>query len=176
MELLDLLNLVSRWLHILSVIVLVGGTFFLRFAMIPIKSSESFDDSVHESVRRRWSKMVMFSILFLLISGLYNTAMKEITYEVDMVYRSLVTAKIAVGFLIFFLVSVLAGKSNMAQKYRESEATWYNIVCLLMLALVCVAGYMKMGQYPLKIKEMETNAEVRVGLPELNRYDSFLAG
>ena len=95
MEFMDVLNLVSRWLHILSVIVLVGGTFFLRLVIIPVKSSDSFDDSLHEAVRRRWSKMVMFAVLFLLISGLYNAAMKEMTYELDMVYRSLVTAKLA---------------------------------------------------------------------------------
>lgn len=166
MEATDILNLVSRWMHIISVIVLVGGTLFLRFVVLPVKSSDSFDDTLHESMRRRWSKMVMCSVLFLLISGLYNAAMKEMTYELDMVYRSLVTAKLALGFMVFFFVSVLAGKSNMAKKYRESEAKWYNFTCAAMLALVCIAGCMKMGQYPLKIDEIEEARGLRVDAQE----------
>lgn len=172
MEAIDILNLVSRWLHVLSVIVLVGGTLFLRFVVIPIKSSESFDDTFHELIRRRWSKLVMFSILFLLVSGLYNAARKEMSYELDMVYRSLVIAKLSLGFMVFFFVSALSGKSGMAQKFRESEAKWYNFTCAAMLALVLIAGCMKMGQYPLKVKGGEAAQEVRVSAPVHSTYHS----
>ena len=130
MEITELIDLVSRWAHILAAILLVGGTCFIRFVIIPVKASASLDDSVHEAIRRRWSKIVMVSVLFLLVSGLYNAARKEMNHDVDMVYRSLVTAKIALGFFVFFMVSVLSGRSAMAQKYRESEAKWYNVVAV----------------------------------------------
>ena len=35
MEPMDLLNLVSRWLHILAAITAVGGTIFARFVVVP---------------------------------------------------------------------------------------------------------------------------------------------
>ena len=39
-----LLNLISRWLHIIPVIIMVGGTLFLRLALLPaLATSENAD-------------------------------------------------------------------------------------------------------------------------------------
>ena len=148
----EFLPLISRWLHILAAIVLMGGTVFLRFTVVPVLNNEKDQESWFAPMRSSWSKLVMMSILFLLASGLYNTAIKSMTYElVGGPYLILLSIKILLALVIFFLVSVLSGRSRLAVKFRSEGSKWYNLTIAAMLLLVCVAGYMK--STPVEIKE-----------------------
>ena len=157
MDSIDILQLLSRWLHILAAITLAGGTFFLRYSYLPAKGTNPIDSSFEESIRKNWARLVMLSILFLLASGLYNSAVKAIDYQLDGLYLALLTIKIVLGLAVFFLVSVLSGRSKLAQRFRESELKWYNVSCALMLAIVCIAGYMKLSPQQEKMKKQDAD-------------------
>src|SRR5204862_7337359 len=66
-----------RWLHLVAAITLVGGTVFLRFALVPsvgvLQPTEL--ESLHAQVRRRWTILVMASTTFLILSGVVNYAL-----------------------------------------------------------------------------------------------------
>ncbi len=153
MEPVEFLPLLSRWLHILASLLLVGGTSFLRFIILPTAPSAGGNEEFRESLRKRWSKLVAGSILFLLVSGLYNSAIKSIDYQLDSVYLTLLTGKILLALFVFFVVSVLAGRSGLAVRFRQREARWYDLALLAMLLIVLMAGYMKMSPQPLKIRD-----------------------
>ena len=157
----DILPLISRWLHIVPAIILVGGTLFLRFSLVPAWLENDASTELREAVRRRWSRLVMASILFLLASGLYNSALKAIDYQLDGVYHGLLGLKIVLGLVVFYLASVLSGRSEKAKRFRENEVYWLNILCVLMLIIVLAGGYMKLGQYERK-PEPDADAQARV--------------
>lgn len=162
MELGDLLPLASRWLHVLSAMVLVGGTLFLRFTVVPAKKDGALQDETFEFVRTRWSRLVMIAILFSLVCGLYNAAIKAIGFQLDGVYLTLLMLKILVGFFVYFMISVLSGRSAMANRFRESEVKWYNVTCVALVLLVLMAGYMKMSPQPVKIKDDAAAALIEI--------------
>jgi uncharacterized membrane protein len=145
MDVNDILGLVSRWLHIIPAILLAGGILFMRFALVPAANESAASAELRESIRRRWSKLVMISVLFLLISGLYNAAMKAIGFELSGMYNALLLIKIVLALAVFYLTAVLSGRSATAQKFRERETYWLNILCALMIAIVLIAGYMKIS-------------------------------
>ena len=139
----QILGLLSRWFHIIPVIILVGGTVFMRLTLVPAANQTSASAELREAVRKRWAKLVMLSILFLLVTGLYNAVTKMMGYQVDPIYGILFLVKLVVGFVVFVLSARLAGRSEKAAKFREQETKWLNVLCVLMLALVLIAGYMK---------------------------------
>ena len=155
MDMSDILALLSRWAHIVAVITLVGGTFFMRFALVPAAIQHSTDSALRDAIRKRWTKFVMLSILFLLVSGFYNAYLKAMGFHLSGVYLALLTIKIVVGFAIFFLVSRLGGRSEKAQQFRAKETHWLNIICSLMLLLVLMAGYMKLSDHPVKERDAD---------------------
>ena len=167
MEFSDILALVSRWLHIIPAIILVGGTLFMRFSLVPTADESNASAELRESIRRRWSKLVMISVLFLLISGLYNTAMKAIGFELSPLYNGLLGLKILLALAVFYLTAVLSGRSKTAQKFRERETHWLNILCALMIAIVLIAGYMKMSSAGFDPKE-DSGAETTFHLKNAN--------
>ena len=160
MNLQEILALVSRWLHIVPAAILVGGALFMRFSLVPAVNELNASMELRESIRRRWSKLVMLSVLFLLISGLYNAAAKAIGYELSTFYNALLLIKFVLAFAIFYLTSVLSGRSARAKKFREREVQWLNLLCALMIAIVLIGGYMKMesANFERKVKTTDESA------------------
>ena len=161
MEIKEILALVFRWLHIVPAILLVGGTLFMRFSLVPAASESNASPELRESIRRRWSKLVMISVLFLLVSGLYNAAMKAIGFELSVMYNALLLIKIVLALAVFYLTAVLSGRSATAQKFRERESYWLNVLCALMIAIVLIAGYMKIdsAEFDKKVKPANESAK-----------------
>jgi len=143
----NVLPLISRWLHIIPAIILVGGTLFMRLALAPVASAATGSPAseLRESIRRKWAKWVMISTGLLLISGLYNAACKAMGFHLGPTYNILLLVKIVLALAAFYLSAVLSGRSKKAIQFRESETKWLNILCGIMLAIVLIAGYMKMG-------------------------------
>ena len=143
----EILPLISRWLHIIPAIILVGGTLFMRLALAPVASAAADSEAaeLRESIRQKWAKWVMISVGLLLISGLYNVVVKAKGFHLEPLYNGLLLVKILLAFAVFYLSAVLSGRSQKAVQFRQSETKWLNILCGLMLAIVLIAGYMKMG-------------------------------
>ena len=117
----QVIGLLSRWFHIIPVIILVGGTLFMRLSLVPAANQTDASAELREAIRKRWAKLVMLSILFLLVTGLYNAVTKMRGYEVPPVYGILFLVKLVVGFVVFILSARLSGRSEKAAKFREQE-------------------------------------------------------
>ena len=177
MDVNQILGLVSRWLHIVPVIILVGGTIFMRLSLVPAANETGASADFREAIRKRWARIVGPCILFLLVTGLYNAVTKLTGYELPGLYGILVVVKLAIGIVIFFLVSRLSGRSEKAKTFRESETKWLNIICGLMLALVLVAGYMKSlaaGAPKKNRTKVEEPVVTMVGVSELSSFSATL--
>ena len=153
----QLLGLLFRWLHIIPMAVLVGGTIFMRLALVPASNETDGVAEFREAVRRRWAKWVGISVLFLLVSGLYNAVTKIMAFELPPTYHMLVMVKLVLGFVVFFIAARLSGRSEKAQKFREQEMKWLNILCVIMLVLILVAGYMKLLATGVPVKDRTLN-------------------
>ena len=152
----EYLDLAMRWLHVVPAIALVGGTIFMRVAVIPAcnQLDESVRSSVQESVRRGWSRLLMPSIGFLLISGFVNTANISMNYQFPgNYYMPLLGVKLFLAIAIFYIASLLAGRSEGAVKFRERQEFWLNVNILLAVLLVCIAGAMRLADREPKDKD-----------------------
>lgn len=164
----DVLGIVFRWLHILAAITAVGGTIFMRFALLPAISNvpESARDAFHEAIRSHWAKAVRLSILFLLVSGFYNIIAAENQYDLGKVplYRMLFGIKFLLSLAIFFLASVLTGRSARTQRFRDNRRTWLTVNLVLAVVLVCISGVLRKSDPPKKpVRTAQASACVSEG-------------
>jgi uncharacterized membrane protein len=142
---LELLMLLSRWLHILAAITAVGGTIFARTVVMPAQSVLSADQqqALHKAMRIRWSKIVAASIGFLLLSGLFNFIMTVHDYTVPRWYHMLFGAKFLLAMGIFLIASLLSGKTAAAERLRTQARLWMNVNIVLAVVLVCISGVLR---------------------------------
>jgi uncharacterized membrane protein len=154
----DYVSLISRWLHILAAMAAVGGPVFIRLAFIPAMCGVLGDEQrrvLHEQVRRRWSKVVMAAILFLLASGLYNLiqflrlshtwgAAWESGSHNSVLYQILFGVKFVLALAVFFIASAVTGRSEAFARFRENAKFWITMNLLLGVLIVCISGQMRM--------------------------------
>ena len=140
----DWLLLVSRWLHLLSAIVAIGGAAFALFALLPAAKSV-LDDATHErlreAVRGRWAKIVHTCIALLLITGSLNFVLLAMPPKIDpLPYHPLFGVKFLAALGIFYIAIGLASRSPVFAKLRAARAKWLKILLILAVAVVLVSG------------------------------------
>ncbi|HZN36587.1 MAG TPA: hypothetical protein VFB80_22310 [Pirellulaceae bacterium] len=142
------LLLALRYMHIFGAIALMGATIFMRFALVPAvaKLDPAAKATLHEEVRSRWSKFVMAAAGLLLISGVLNLALTG-RYNFDPIpgiprggYQMIVGIKFLLSLPIFFIASVLAGRSDLAKRFQSSAKFWMNVNLTLAVLMVLIGG------------------------------------
>lgn len=143
------LDLILRWLHILGAVVLVGGTIFQWVALAPGAVGPASD--VATAIRARWSKLVMVSSGLLLISGLVNFVFIVQRFDIPKdgfpgsTYHPVFGVKFLLAFGVFFLSSVLSGRSGLAERMRQQERMWLTVNMVLAVLVVLLAGVLKLA-------------------------------
>jgi uncharacterized membrane protein len=163
--------LISRWAHILAAITAVGGTIFIRYALLPSLATLPDEQrrALQESLRARWSKAVMVAILFLLASGLYNFiiinrglgAGNEAMLGLKPMYHALFGVKFLLALGIFFIASALVGRSTAFEKVRANAKLWATVNIALAVALVCGSGFMRLSRDQAAAAEPPTQQSAR---------------
>ncbi len=147
----EIVPLISRWVHIGTSIVVVGGVVFLRFVLAPAAAS-ALPDAEHTVLRERvigiWKRFVHGGILLFLLSGFYNyVAVSMPQHKGDSLYHALMGTKILLAFVVFFLGSALVGKSAAFQKIRDNRNSWLLVVVILAAIIVGIAGFLKVRKW-----------------------------
>jgi hypothetical protein len=137
------LDLVARWLHLGSVIVMVGGSVFMRFLLMP--AANALPDSEHQALRERiigrWRKVVHTSIGLLLLTGIY-TLVSRIKL-VGPAWHALFGIKFLLALVVFFIASALVGRSPALAPMRENRAKWLSIAITLATLIVLISGVLR---------------------------------
>jgi uncharacterized membrane protein len=147
--------LALRWLHLVAAMTVVGGTIFMRFALVPSVTELTDEErkSLHEKIRSRWAILVAASVAFLLISGLTNFVLFlnesktapwdqwSLTY--NSLYQFVFGAKFALAMVVFFIASALAGRGEATKKFRQDARWWMTINLILALIVVALSGVLR---------------------------------
>jgi putative copper export protein len=160
------LDLILRWLHILSAVALAGGIFFWRFSLLG--AMESLPDETRQAIaaatRSRWSKIVMASSGLLLVTGLVNFMLLVQRFDFDKgafpgsKYHMLFGIKFLLSLGIFFLSALLTGRTSTAEKLRRSERLWWNVNVVLAIAVVCFGGLLRAAvRHPKAAQSLQPN-------------------
>ena len=159
MESEQLLPLISRVVHVATAIVLVGGSVFMRFALMPAAEElgQADHDGPRERVLGRWRRFVHGGMALLLVSGLYNyLVVMRPAHQGDGPYHMLVGIKMLLALVLFFLASALVGRSQALKGLREKAHRTLVVMIALAALIVAISGYLKIRSVPQTSGEAET--------------------
>ncbi|WP_373650261.1 hypothetical protein [Schlesneria sp. DSM 10557] len=139
----DWIPILSRWTHVGTAIILVGGAFFIRFVLTPAASQLPDDEhtKLKELVMNKWKRFVHAGILLFLVSGFYNYLAVQAPRPKP--YHMLMGIKMLLAFTVFFLISALVGRSKAFEGMRKNSKRWQLVVLILAAAIVGISGYLK---------------------------------
>jgi len=141
----ELLDTVSRIVHVGTAITLVGGTVFTLFILLPSAKllSQDAHDLLAGEIKARWKRFVHIGILLFLVSGFYNFFQALSLHKGDGLYHGLVGTKILLAFGMFFIASALVGRSSQLQPMRDQKGFWLKVMVILAIVIVAISGYVK---------------------------------
>lgn len=137
-------ELVARWFHVGAVIILVGGTVFMRFVLHPSATAALSSDAhaaLRDKIIGRWKFFVHTLIGLLLISGLYTMIVK--IKSMPPLWHALFGVKFLLAMAIFFIASVLVGRSAGMAKVREQRPFWLVVVIVMATIVVLISSVMR---------------------------------
>jgi uncharacterized membrane protein len=144
----DYLFLGMRWLHLTASIVLVGGVFHMRFAVLPAMEAvpDPHREAAHVQLRRNYAMLVRLSMVLLIVTGLVNMILvpKFNTFfpaDGRSEYSMLVGIKFLLALPIFFIVDMLNGRSATAEKFRLKARMWLNVALFLSMVVIVIGGF-----------------------------------
>ena len=145
------LLLTSRVLHVLGSIVLLGGIFYLLAVVAPRAATSGKNaDAWFAGNRAAWAKWVGIATTVLLITGLFNFYMIVTTNQIATSYHMLGGLKILVALVLFFFAAILAGKTDLANRFRQKMKSWLTVTMLVGLLIVIIGSVMR--SYPRELK------------------------
>ncbi|MGE3315890.1 MAG: hypothetical protein AB7O26_12325 [Planctomycetaceae bacterium] len=164
MEGLTAVEVVSRWFHVGMAIVLLGGSVFMRFVLIP--AAEPMPEADHAALRERimgrWRKFLHAGIGLLLITGVFNYMRQIPLHKGDGLYHALMGIKMLLAIAVFFLASALAGRSAAFEGLRQARKKWLMVTILLAFGIVAISGFLKVAR---KGSPAPAAATIRLELP-----------
>lgn len=139
------IDVISRIVHVSTAIVLVGGSVFMAFVLLP--TAETLESGQHEKLRGlingRWKRFVHLGILLFLLTGFYNYFRQMPSHKGDGLYHALIGTKMILAFAIFFIASALVGRSSAMEGMRAKRGMWLKVIVLLALVIVAFSGFLK---------------------------------
>ena len=145
----EALDIVSRVVHVATAIVVLGGSIFMRFVLMPAATQlpEEEQQALRGHIMGRWKVVVMIGIVLFLASGFYNYLVVSLPeHRGDTLYNTLMGIKILLAFGIFFLASALTGRAAAFERIRQNAKLWLGITIMLGVLVVVIAGYLKVAQ------------------------------
>lgn len=143
----EALDILSRWTHIGTAVVIVGGSVFLRFVVLPVASKLPEDQhlALRSAIISRWKMFIHVGILLFLVSGFYNYFQAMPKHKGQPIYHALIGTKILLALVVFALSSILVGRSGLAEKLRTRSAFWLTVVIVIATVIIGISGYVKVA-------------------------------
>jgi uncharacterized membrane protein len=146
MQFIEWVALLSRWAHILCVVIAVGGAVFSRFVLLPA-AEESLSVEDHGRLRAaamgRWRKIVHACIVLLLLSGGFNFYLALRDKVPPMPYHALFGVKFLLALVVFFLASALAGSKPGFAALRARGKKWLGVLVGSAVVVILLSGVLR---------------------------------
>lgn len=139
------IDVVSRITHVLTAIMLLGGSMFSVWVLAPAASrlEEPARETLLASVIGRWKWYVHLGILLFLVSGGYNYWRAIPLHRGDGLYHALLGVKMLLALGVFFIAAALVGRAEAFQSMRDRRIFWTRTLVLLAVVIVTISGFVK---------------------------------
>ena len=143
---LDGLVIASRWIHIFSVIIAVGGTVFLRLVLHPVAKATippEVGSQFSPALIRRWARVVHTCILFIILSGTYNSIHSFPLHKGQPAYHAIWGVKVLLALGLFFIAIAITGRSAAFEGMRKKRPQWMAVNIFLAAIIVLLSNILK---------------------------------
>ncbi len=130
----EALNVLMRWLHITSVVVLIGGVLYARLVVAPAIASlpAAEQDTLGHAMAARFRAVLYLAVLFLVATGIYNVILN---LGRGPLYQTLLGIKILLALHVF-AAGILIVKPDNPKRTRQLTGVIISGVIVIAISAV----------------------------------------
>lgn len=130
----DALNVMMRWLHISSVVMLIGGVLFARLVIVPaMRALPTADqETLGEAMAARYRSLLYLAVLLLTGTGIYNMFLN---LGRGPLYQALLGIKMLLALHVFAVGILIVKRGN---RKRARQMTGIAISGVIIIAISAV--------------------------------------
>ena len=146
-----------QWIHVGSVVLLIGGFFFLRVILLPAVKvlPENQQPKLLEAALRRFRVVIWSALLTILFSGVYNFivflrsagsfSQDPATEPVQdlSTYILVLGVKLFIVFIIFTFGVLLTFPYPVFAPIQKRPAPWLNLTLILGLIVIFLSAFLR---------------------------------
>lgn len=145
----DAIQFVNKWLHLLSIIGVLGGIMFAAMVLRAAPGTPGSDYATHEDegAKLRWKRWgIAQAVLWVVVlaTGFANYAF--ISPGVIGRYHMLVGMKISLAVLMFLIALALAHPVPALAGLVRKRSTWLGVLVILGVIVVGISAYLNIGR------------------------------
>ena len=136
-------DMVVKWVHVLSIVTVVGSTLFQYLVLQPIlRRSEGVSDELVKAVQRRSGIVMGVAWVLIWVTGIYNLVVVIPTVKPN--YHMVLGAKILLVLVLFFISTALSHPSLAFEGIQRNRARWVAFAAWLGILVVVLSATMNM--------------------------------
>ncbi len=147
-----LLKPLIQWIHVGSVVLMIGGFFFFRVVLIPIAKRRKDSDTLISSALRRFSGIVWGALLSVLLSGLYNVItffrtarnpnLESIISDYSL-YILVLGVKFFLVFVIYTFAIILTFPYPVFEPVQKKPSPLLNMLIFFALIIIFLSAFLR---------------------------------
>jgi uncharacterized membrane protein len=130
-------------IHLLAVVIAVGGTFALRFVVFPRFEDNERDIEIRKAIVKRWRPIVWGNIVLILMTGLANAHHSYLMVGAKPVYWMLFTAKFVAALILFGLALLMTLPMEGLSKVQSNWKRWLRHIFELGTLIILMSAFLK---------------------------------
>jgi len=135
-------------LHLLSVVIAVGGAITLRFVVMPYLSGE--ENSVHrQAILSRWRLVLWLAIILIIVSGLGNAQQAYMRVERDFFYWGIFAVKSVLALALFTISIMLTMPMKAFDTFRNRWNHWMHLVVAIGTIILFLSAWLRTFPKPI---------------------------
>lgn len=131
-------------LHLLSIVIAVGGTIVLRFIVCPMIGSDEASKQTRDAILGRWKYAVWTLIVIILLTGLGNLHQAAMRVHTDPLYWMVFSVKFVLAVLLFSVSLMLTMPGESFSKFREKRDKWMHMIAALGAIIIFLSSYLRL--------------------------------
>lgn len=132
-------NLAVKWVHVLSILTVVGFSFFQYLVLQPVlRRLQGVPEDFIQAVQRRSGILIGVAWVLIWVTGIYNLVVVVPTVKPN--YHLVLGAKILLVLVLFFLSTALSHPSLAFESIQRNRGRWIALVAWLGIAIVLLSA------------------------------------
>jgi putative copper export protein len=140
----ELVTFFNKWLHLISIVGVLGGTAFAGLVMAPALRNEPEDSPLSKGMWRRFGLSLAVLWVIILLTGFAN--MGFVSPKVNAGYQMVLGIKMLLALLMFILSLLVAHPMKALVRVMQNRSLWLVMLMIIGIAILGISAHLNISR------------------------------